>query len=123
VRLGIEECDRLDACQFKPLAAANILASDLIFAQDHVGLRFGEAGAVTFVGARGQAVFLAPDQPVQLILRLLAAMGASQGMGPLLWFLTVKISLFHDLPSNVNFQYGTAAALTANLPAAFSTIF
>jgi hypothetical protein len=120
---GVDECDRLDACQLKPFAAANVLARHLIFSQHHVGLRFGETGPITLIRARGQAVLLAPDQPVQLILCRLAAVRARQSMGPLLWFFVVKVAFFHGKPSSVNFQYGTAAGGTANAWANFSVNF
>src|SRR6185437_1801949 len=103
-----------DAGEFKSLATANVLAGHLIFSKHHVGLRLGKTCPVALIGARGHSVFLAPDQPVQLILRRLAAVRTGQSMWALLWFLVVKIAFFHGKPSSVNFQYGISAGVPAS---------
>jgi hypothetical protein len=49
--LSVDKGDRLEAGDFKALAAAQILAGDHIFLSNHVGARFRPLGAVSLVSA------------------------------------------------------------------------
>jgi hypothetical protein len=66
----------LELGNLKGFAAADIGARQFVVASYHVRLRFGEAGAVTLVGAAGQLRAFAPDDPSDLVFGGLAAFGA-----------------------------------------------
>ena len=94
----LEEGDGLDSGDFEAFAAADIFAGDHVVAADHVGLRLGEAGAVALVGVAGQAGFLAADEPSELVLGRLAAMGTGERVRALLGPLVKKFPFFHFVP-------------------------
>lgn len=79
------------------LATANIGAGQFVVAPYHVGLGFGEAGAVPLVGAAGQLSLFAPYDPVDLVFGGLTAFGAGQEMGSLLAAFVKKVPFFHPL--------------------------
>src|SRR3954471_10774299 len=91
----LEESYGLHSGDFKALAAANVLAGQHIFGADHVGLRFGETGAVTFIRVSGETVLLAANQPAQLVLVSLAAMRTGKGVRARLGLFFKKIAFFH----------------------------
>src|SRR6185503_21384832 len=82
-----------------------------IINQDHVGLGLGEAGAVALVGSAGQAVALFADDPAELVLALLLAHGAVQGVGGGGFGFGEKIALFH-------FQFLTFSGVPGPAPSA-----
>ena|SRR5579864_3051046 len=83
------ECDRLHACHFKALAAAQVLAHDEIVAAHHVRAGLGEFRAIAFVSARWKLPFLGPNQPGELIFIGLLAVRTMKGVGFLGFFLVV----------------------------------
>jgi hypothetical protein len=85
----------LNAGDFKALAAADILAGELVVAADHVGLGFGEAGAVAFVGAAGDLSFLAADDPLDGVFAGLATVGTGEVVLALLGAFVEEIAFFH----------------------------
>ena len=91
----MQKRDGLDPGDLKALAAADVFAGYLVVAAHHVGLGLGEARAVALVGVARQGILLATDEPVQLILGGLAAVGASERMIALFWSFIKKITLFH----------------------------
>ena len=58
----IKERNGLDPGHLKALAAADVFAHDHVVAADHIGLRFGELGAVPLVGAVGELFLLGAHQ-------------------------------------------------------------
>jgi hypothetical protein len=91
----IQERDRLDSGHFKALAAAHVLAHDHIVAADHVRLSLGKLGAIAFVGAAGELLFLGPHQPCEFVLTGLAAVRAGKRVGFPGFLFVEKISLVH----------------------------
>jgi hypothetical protein len=92
-----QECQRLKLRDFEWLATANIRAGKLVVTADHVGLRFGEAGAVTLVGVARQLRTLAADDPSDFVFGGHAALGASECVAALLGRLVEKFPFFHGL--------------------------
>ena len=78
------------------LAAADVLAGELVVAADHVGLGLGEAGSVALVGVARELGALAADDPGDFILGRLAAFGTGEVVGALLGGFVEKIAFFHD---------------------------
>jgi hypothetical protein len=87
----------LHAGNFEPLPASHILAGHQVILAQHVGAGFGEAGAVTLIGAAGKLALLGPDHPGDFILGGLVAVGTVQGRGLLLRALVEKIAFFHEI--------------------------
>jgi hypothetical protein len=102
---GLQEGDGLDSGDFEAFAAADIFAGDHVVSADHVGLGFGEAGAVAFVGVARQAVLFAADEPAKLVFGGLSAVGAAERVVTLLWPLVEKIPFFHVFPLNLVCPY------------------
>jgi len=94
----LEEGYGLDSGDLEALAAADVFACDHVVAAHHIGLGLGEAGAVALVGMAGQGVLFAADEPAELILVGLAAVGAGEGVVALLGTLVKKITFFHRIP-------------------------
>jgi len=94
---ALDEGDGLKTGHFKTFAAAHILAGELIVAADHIGLSFGEAGAIAFIGSAGNLSFLAADDPLDGIFAGLAAMGASEIVTALFGALVEKVAFFHEV--------------------------
>ncbi len=61
--MRLDEGYGLDAGYVEALAAADVFAAYQVVAADHVALSFGEAGAVTLIGATAKLGFLAADEP------------------------------------------------------------
>jgi hypothetical protein len=91
----LEECDGLDTCNFEALSAADVFAGNHIVATHHVGLSFGKAGAVALVGVTGQSILFVADEPTELVVRCLAAMGTGEGVVALLGTFIKKFPFFH----------------------------
>src|SRR5579864_4143224 len=89
------EDDGLHARDFEALAAAHVLARQHVVFAKHVGAGLGEAGAVAFVGTSGKLAFLGADQPVDLILAGLMAVGTVQRGRLLILTLVEKVAFFH----------------------------
>jgi len=85
----------LNSGDFKALAAADILAGHHVILANHIGLCFGELGAVTFVSMPGQLILFAPDEPAELVLISFAAVWTGQHVVPLLCLLVEKVTFFH----------------------------
>jgi hypothetical protein len=77
------------------LAAAHILAGHHVVFANHVGSKFGEAGAVALVGTAAKLVFLGAHHPGHFIFRRLVTVGTVQRSQFLLLLLVKKIALFH----------------------------
>src|SRR5579862_2424066 len=77
------------------LSAAHIGAGQLVIAAHHIRLRFGEPGAIAFIGMTGQLRFLAADDPGDFVLGSLSALGAGQSVGAHLSGLVKKLAFFH----------------------------
>ena len=90
------EDDRLHSRDFKPLAAADILARHHVVFPHHVGLRLGKARPVALIGMARQPITLAPHQPRKLILVRLAAVRTSEHMGALFILLIEKVAFIHS---------------------------
>jgi len=90
-----DESHRLHARDFKAFAAAHVFAHHHIVAADHIGAGLGEFGAVALIGPSGKLFLLGADEPRQLILIRLPAVGTIEGMGLFGVFLVVKIALIH----------------------------
>jgi hypothetical protein len=88
----------LNACHLKALAAPNILARNNIVATHHIGLGLVEPGAVAFIGVSREPVFFAPDEPTQLVIASLAAMGTGECVIALFGSLVKKFPFFHLVP-------------------------
>src|SRR6185503_17804560 len=89
---GLEEGDGLDSGDLEALAAADVFACDHVVAAHHIGLGLGKAGAVALVGMARQGVLFAADDPSELIVSGLAAVGAGEGVVALLGTLVKKIA-------------------------------
>jgi hypothetical protein len=94
-RCPLQEGDGLDAGDVEAFAAADVLAGEYVVGTDHVALGLGEAGAVALVCTAAELGFLAADQPSDLVLTGLAAVGTGHGVGSLLGFLVEKVTFFH----------------------------
>lgn len=94
---GLEEGDGLDSGDLETLAAADVFAGDHIVAAHHIGLCLGEASAVALVRMTREAGFFVADEPAELVLGGLSAVGADEGVTALLRPLVKKIPLFHRL--------------------------
>src|ERR1035437_972178 len=94
-----QEGHRLQGADLEGFAAADVGAGQLFVASYHVRLRLGELGAVALVGAAGQLGPLAPDDPGDLVLARLPALGTGQRVGALLGRLVEVVAFFHGLPS------------------------
>jgi hypothetical protein len=86
----------LDTADLNALAAAHVLAHHQVIFADHIGARLGELSAIAVVGAGRELSLLRSDQPVELVLGGLAAMWTIQRRRLLLFFLVVKVALFHE---------------------------
>ena len=85
----------LNAGDFKAFAAAHVLAHDHVIAADHIGLGFGELGAVALVGAAGKLALFGAHQPGEFVVTGLAAMRAGEGVGFPGFLFVEKIALVH----------------------------
>src|ERR1035437_1386939 len=94
-----QEGHRLQGADLEGFAAADVGAGQLFVASYHVRLCLGELGAVALVGAAGQLGPLAPDDPGDLVLARLPALGTGQRVGALLGRLVEVVAFFHGLPS------------------------
>lgn len=83
---------------FEAFAAANVFACDHVVPPHHVGLGFGETSAVALISVAGQSIFLTTDEPAELVVGCLAAVGAGKGVVALLGPLVEEIPLFHLVP-------------------------
>jgi|SRR5580658_6843505 hypothetical protein len=91
------EHDRLHSGNLKALAAPHIFAGHHVIATQHVGLGFGEAGAVSFVSPARQLILLGAHQPADFVLGGLLAMRTVQGRCLFLRPFIKKIALFHKV--------------------------
>jgi hypothetical protein len=80
---------------FEAFAAANVAAGYEVISAHHVGLGFGEAGPVSFIGVAGQLRPFAPHNPIDLVLAGLAAVRADKGMSFGFIGFGKKIAFFH----------------------------
>jgi hypothetical protein len=87
----------LEAGDFESLAAADVGAGEHFVAADHVGLGFGEAGTIAFIGVAGKLGALFADDPVDLVFAGLAAMWAGEGVGALFAGFVEKFAFFHGV--------------------------
>ena len=94
----LKERDGLNACHFKALAAAHILARNYVVAAHHVGLGLGEAGAIALISIPRKSVLFAPHEPAQLIIASLPAMGTGKHVIALFGSLVKKFPFFHLVP-------------------------
>src|SRR5512146_71076 len=100
--ISVEERDRLYARDFEALATAHVLAGQQVFATDHVRARLGELRAVPLVSAARQLPLLGTDDPADVVLILLPAVGAGQRGFPGFLSLVVEVALFHrEPPENI----------------------
>jgi hypothetical protein len=76
--------NRLNSHYIEPLPASHVLAPHGIIAPHHVALRLGETGPVAVIGSSRELRFLSPDNPVNLILSLLSAVGTGHHVSSLL---------------------------------------
>ena len=95
VALIHEEGQRLERRNFERLTATDISALELIVAANHIGLGLGEAGAVTLVGAARQLRALAANDPGDLVIASLSALGAGEVVRPLFRCFVKEFPLFH----------------------------
>jgi hypothetical protein len=79
----------------EPLPAAQILAAHHVVFAQHVGPRFGESGAIAFVGASGQLALLGAHQPSNFIVSSFVTMRTVQCRRFLFWPLVKEISFVH----------------------------
>lgn len=94
----LQERHGLNSRYFEALATADVFACDHVVPPHHVGLGFGETGAITLISVAGQSIFLTADEPAELVVGGLAAVGAGKGMVALLGPLVKEIPLFHLIP-------------------------
>ncbi len=73
---SIEERHGLHAGNFKPLAAAHVLAHQDVILAEHVGSSLGKTRTIALVGAGREASLLGTNQPADLVLRGLMTMWA-----------------------------------------------
>ena len=76
--LLVEKGYRLDAGNFKALAATNVLTGHEVVTADHIRASFGELGAITFVSAPRQLALLGANNPAKIVFGSLMAMRAVQ---------------------------------------------
>ena len=86
---------RLQAANLEALAAADVFASHHVVFAEHVGASLGEAGAIAFVGTARKLLFLGADDPGDLVVRGLTAVGAVQICHLLFRAFVEKFSFFH----------------------------
>jgi hypothetical protein len=96
--MRLDEGYGLDAGDVEAFAAPDVFAADEVVAADHVALCLGETGAVALVGTAPELGFLAADEPGDLVLALLAAMGAGHGVIAGFGAFVEKVFLFHGIP-------------------------
>jgi len=90
-----QEGEGLEASDFKRLAATDIYAGELVVAPDHVRLRFGKPGAVAFVRMAGKLGALTTNDPGDLVVAGLPALGAGEVVSASFGGLVEKIPFFH----------------------------
>lgn len=85
----------LDAGDIEALAAADVFTADEIVSANHVALRLGEASLIAVVGTATELGFFAADEPGELVLALLPAVGTGHDMGLVFGPLVEEVALFH----------------------------
>src|ERR1035437_5681612 len=90
-----QERQRLQRRDLERLAAPDICARQLVVPSYHVRLSLGEPRPVPFIRSTGQLSPLAPHNPCHFVLARLPALGAVNGMRPLLSSFVEKLTLFH----------------------------
>jgi hypothetical protein len=93
--LFIQKSDGLERRDLKGFAATYVHAGELVVAADHVGLRFGELGAVALVGISRELRTFAANDPCDFIFARLAAFGTGEVVGSRFGGLVEKIAFFH----------------------------
>jgi hypothetical protein len=104
---SVHKRHRLHTCDFKALAAAQVLAHDQIVAPHHVRACFGEFGAVAFVSPGRELSLFGAHQPCQLVFIGLLAVRAVQRVGLPGFFLIEEIALVHGIHDNHRGHRGT----------------
>jgi hypothetical protein len=100
--LVCQKSQRLELGDLEWLSASDVGARQLVVTSYHVRLRFGEAGAIAFVGPTGQLGPLTAHDPSDLIFAGLPALGADKSVWSQLGSLVEKVAFFHDSPPGRN---------------------
>ncbi|HWC18841.1 MAG TPA: hypothetical protein VG498_17660 [Terriglobales bacterium] len=91
-----QECHRLNASDFKPLAAADVLAGNHVVFSNHVRPGLGEFSTITLVSARWELALFGSYEPGELIVSSLPAMRTSEIVRPFLIPLVEHFALFQE---------------------------
>ena len=93
--LFIQKGERLQARDFKRLAAADVHAREFVVSPHHIRLRFGEFRAIPFVCISGKLGSLAADYPGDFVFARLTTLRAGEVMRTRFGALVEKIAFFH----------------------------
>src|SRR5258706_7499331 len=112
--VGGQEGHRLYAGYLNLLPAPRVLTDHHVVLADHIRLESRELFALFFTGSRRRSIFLAPDNPAQVVGIHLVAVRTVQGSRLALFGFVKKLAFIHiyplDPPAARPVRYPTASA-------------